>query len=290
MQKEKPTTPTMRRAQTIARTRTPDRIDAASRARNRGQVRCRATMAPADFAVPGAPMPRRNPAMNMNMTRISIMPTSQLDSTRRLESEAHNNELGLLYDKYAQTLAEEHIVRKKIEEREKIIVTQLSALAKEQEQCDQKLYDIRMKQLEVSALNDIQRSSDAQIKEITALLKTYQGKPVETLGQIQSILKSLDTLTCKDVIIPKTTEEMEKFFANLEKCNEFLVFMNSTIGDKGKTINTGNQGLKNFLQTHENLQKYMENLEDAIEAVQIEVLKTISAALIPHQEQTMFNS
>ncbi|XP_063987191.1 uncharacterized protein LOC135167673 isoform X2 [Diachasmimorpha longicaudata] len=261
----------MRRAQTVVRARTPDRIDAVSRARNRGQVRCRATMAPTDFAIPGAPVPRRNPSVPANL----------LDSTRRFESDAPNNELSLLYDKYVQTLAEEHIVKQKIHEREKVIVTQLSALAKEQEQCEQKLHSIRMKQFEVSALNDIQRGSDAQIKEITALLKTYQGKPVETLGQIQSILKSLDTLTCKDVIIPKTTEDMEKFLATLKECNDFLIFVNSTIGEKGKTVNKGNQGLKNFIQIHENLQKHVKNLEDSIEVVQTEVLKTFSAAL-PH--------
>ncbi|XP_011315237.1 uncharacterized protein [Fopius arisanus] len=283
MQKEKPTTPTMRRAQTT-RTRTPDRVDASARSRNRGQVRCRATLTPTDFAVPGLPITRRGSAMNnMNTTRVSVMPIGHLDSTRRFrdESEANNNELSLLYDKYVQTLAEEHILKKKIEEREKKIVTQLTALAKELEQCSGKLHEIRMKELDVSTLNDIQKNSDAQIKEITVFLDTYQGKSVETLVHIQSILKSLDILTCKDIIIPKTAEQMEKLVTTLERCNEFLVSMNSMIGDKGKTMNTGSQGLKDFLQTHENLQKYMGNLEDAVEALQIEVLKSLSTTLTP---------
>jgi len=78
------------------------------------------------------------------------------------------------------------------------------------------------------------------------------------LSKLQSLLQPMDVLRCNDIILPKTQNEWERTQEILAKCSNTLKSIMNLINSKGETYCAVNDGLKNFVETYneiENLQK-----------------------------------
>lgn len=110
----------------------------------------------------------------MGSCRQSIMPSSQsqsfLDTTRRPEVENKDQEMKLLYDKNLQTIMIELLMKKKLEEIENAMVSQLGMLSKEEDAIDSQLLAMKSKETDLRNLTELQESIDSQIIEIVACL------------------------------------------------------------------------------------------------------------------------
>jgi len=96
----------------------------------------------------------------------SIVPSQlSLDSQKKVDSE--ELELGLLYDEYLQTIMMDLIMKKKIEEKRRLMVTQLATVAQEIDQDIQKLIKIKTRERDIINLSLAQKEADAQLIAVT---------------------------------------------------------------------------------------------------------------------------
>jgi len=96
----------------------------------------------------------------------SIVPSQlSLDSQKKVDSE--ELELGLLYDEYLQTVMMDLIMKKKIEEKRRLMVTQLATVAQEIDQDIQKLIKIKTRERDIINLSLAQKEADAQLIAVT---------------------------------------------------------------------------------------------------------------------------
>jgi len=96
----------------------------------------------------------------------SIVPSQlSLDSQKKVDSE--ELELGLLYDEYLQTIMMDLIMKKKIEEKRRLMVTQLATVAQEIDQDIQKLIKIKTRERNIINLSLAQKEADAQLIAVT---------------------------------------------------------------------------------------------------------------------------
>ncbi|KAK0180704.1 hypothetical protein PV327_003061 [Microctonus hyperodae] len=212
--------------------------------------------------------------------RRSIMPpSSQLDMTRRSEVETNNNEMSLLYDKYLQTLMTEHIMKKKESENRQIILMHLASLEKKGEECEMKLHEYQMIMNELEPLNELQKYLENQIQEVQTFLVASQSKVTETLDKIHLNLKPFDKLPCKNIIIPKTNEELMTMCDLLDECNHLLDLTSSMMGNNSTEIISTNDSLKKFQKLISITEKLLKRLHSHLENVQIDVLKQGSATI-----------
>jgi len=78
------------------------------------------------------------------------------------------------------------------------------------------------------------------------------------LSKLQSLLEPLDVLRCNGIILPETQEEWRETQEILTRCSSTLKNIMNLIGSKGEAYCTINVGLKNFVETSneiENLHK-----------------------------------
>lgn len=73
-----------------------------------------------------------------------------------------------------------------------------------------------------------------------------QSKVTETLDEIHSNLKPFDKLTCKNIIIPKTSEELMTMCDLLDECNHSLDLISSMMGNSSIEVISTSDSLKKF--------------------------------------------
>lgn len=70
------------------------------------------------------------------------------------------------------------------------------------------------------------------------------------LFKLQSLLEPLDVLRCNGIVLPETRNEWEETREILIKCSNALKYIANLIGSKGETYCAVNTGLKNFVETY----------------------------------------
>lgn len=98
--------------------------------------------------------------------------SSQLDIQKKTDTECKELELGLLYDEYLQTIMMDLIMKKKIEEKKRLIITQLVTVEQEIDRDIQKLIKIKTRERDIINLSLAQKEADAQLITVTK----YTGK------------------------------------------------------------------------------------------------------------------
>jgi len=106
------------------------------------------------------------PKKKITVGKQSIVPSQlSLDSQKKVDSE--ELELGLLYDEYLQTIMMDLIMKKKVEEKRCLMVTQLATVAQEIDQDMQKLIKIKTRERDIINLSLAQKEADAQLIAVT---------------------------------------------------------------------------------------------------------------------------
>jgi len=102
----------------------------------------------------------------ITVNRHSIMPLHvSLDVQKKIDS-TDSRKLELLYDEYLQAMMMDLIIKKKTEEREHLIVTQLSTVDQEVDQDTKKLIKIKTREHDIINLNLVQKEIDEQLVAI----------------------------------------------------------------------------------------------------------------------------
>lgn len=102
------------------------------------------------------------PKKKITVNRQSIMPShSSVDAQKKIDTESRK--LELLYDEYLQAMMMDLIIKKKTEERERLIVTQLSTVDQEVDQDTKKLIKIKTREHDIINLKLVQEEIDEQL-------------------------------------------------------------------------------------------------------------------------------
>lgn len=86
---------------------------------------------------------------------------SSVDAQKKIDTESRK--LELLYDEYLQAMMMDLIIKKKTEERERLIVTQLSTVDQEVDQDTKKLIKIKTREHDIINLKLVQEEIDEQL-------------------------------------------------------------------------------------------------------------------------------
>ncbi|XP_076669086.1 uncharacterized protein LOC143369255 [Andrena cerasifolii] len=236
-----------------------------------GMSRHRSTMAPFDFATPQIAT-RRVP-----VDRISMAPTK---AAVEGDADCSDIELMLLYDEYLQNIMTDIILKKKVEDMEKLYVSQLAAMAKERERNEEKLFKLKTRERDIINLTKAQNEIDAQIMDANKYTKNTDIKELESiLSQLHSLLECLDTLHCNNIVLPETREEWEETTEALKLCNDTLKSIMDLIGTKNESYQSVNDGIKDFLNTYNDIEGHHKRLEKELCDLQALVLEATSLSL-----------
>ena len=237
-----------------------------------GMSRHRSTMLPCDFATP------LNTVRKLPMDRMSKAFTrTPLDG----DADCNDIELMLLYDEYLQNIMTEIILKKKAEDMEKLYVSQLAAMAKERERNEEKLFKLKARERDVINLTNAQNEIDSQILHANKYTKNADIKTLESiLLQLHSLLQCLDTLHCNNIVLPETREEWEETTEALKSCNDTLKSIMNLIGTKNESYQSVNNGIKDFLNTYNDIEGHHKRLEKELCNLQALVLEATSLSLM----------
>ena len=278
MQKEQPEPSQTHRIKRTRNASTPDQIKKnimdSTMTNNRSQHR--ATMSAADFAF-----------LQSSSKRKLIMDRSVMGSTQILsegnsinDSESNDVELKLLYDEYLQNTMTEIILKKKAEERKQLFLSQLATIAKECEHNEEKLFELKTRERDIINLTKIQNDIDKQIIDINNCINSEDSKKlIDILSKLHSLLQPLDKLRCNNIILPETPEEWEEMIKNLKLCNATLESITDLIGTKKESYQNVNSGIKEFINTFNNIENYTKRLEKDISDLEVLILKSTSLSL-----------
>ncbi|XP_070148714.1 uncharacterized protein [Polyergus mexicanus] len=225
-------------------------------------------------------------------SRQSIMPphlSKNLDTEykqKKADTECKEVELGLLYDEYLQTMMMDLIIKKKTEEKKHLMITQLATIAQEIDQDTKKLMKIKSRERDIINLSLAQKEVDAQLAAVTECTKHETFKIAkDMLSKLQFLLEPMDVLRCNGIILPKTQDEWEKTREILTKCSNTLKSIINLIGSKGEMYCTVNDGLKNFVETYNEIENLQKKLEETLCNLQVMILKNASFSLMHTESQ-----
>ncbi|XP_029032448.1 uncharacterized protein LOC114871115 [Osmia bicornis bicornis] len=278
MQKEQPEPSQTHRIKRTRNASTPDRIKKNIMDSTMTNIRSqhRATMSAADFAFLQSSSKRK-----LIMDR-SVMGSTQIlsEGNSIIDSESNDVELKLLYDEYLQNTMTEIILKKKAEERKQLFLSQLATIAKECEHNEEKLFELKTRERDIINLTKIQNDIDKQITDINNCINSEDSKKLnDILSKLHSLLQPLDKLRCNNIILPETPEEWEEMIQNLKSCNATLESITDLIGTKKESYQNVNSGIKEFINTFNNIENYTKRLEKDISDLEVLILKSASLSL-----------
>ncbi|EZA52160.1 hypothetical protein DMN91_010132 [Ooceraea biroi] len=213
--------------------------------------------------------------------RQSIMPSQLLlDVSKKADTESKELEFGLLYDEYLQVKLMDLIMKKKTEEKKQLMVMQLATVAQELDQDTQKLIKIKKRERDVINLHLEQEEIDVQMDAVAKCTKNETFKSAKAMvSKLRSLLEPLDVLRCNGIILPETQEEWKETQEILTRCSSALKNIMNLIGSKGEAYCTMSAGLKDFDETHSEIENLQKKLEEALCNLQVLVLKNTSLSL-----------
>ncbi|XP_012214733.1 uncharacterized protein [Linepithema humile] len=247
-------------------------------ATNATTSRNRTTMMPNEIRQTQKPLKKK-----ITVNRHSIMPSHvSLDAQKKMDTASRK--LELLYDEYLQAMLTDLIIKKKTEEREHLMVRQLSTVDQEVDQDTNKLIKIKTREHDIVNLKLVQKEIDEQLVAVEKCTKNGTFKMVKNmLSKLESLLEPLDVLRCNDIVLPKTQDEWKDIQILLVKCSNILKDITSLIGSKDKTYCTINTELKNFTETYNEIENLQKKLEATLCNLQVLILKN-SSFLLAHNE------
>lgn len=116
------------------------------------------------------------PRKKVSVSKQSIIPSQLLDAQKRTDIECKDLELGLLYDEYLQTIMMDLVMKKKTEEKKRLIVTQLVTVEQEIDRDMQKLIKIKTRERDIINLSLAQKEADAQLIAVTKCTSKIKSK------------------------------------------------------------------------------------------------------------------
>ncbi|XP_012279181.1 uncharacterized protein LOC105699057 [Orussus abietinus] len=268
---EQPRTP-KRKTKRLESSSTPDRkADVTLPSRNI-DIRKRATMAPSDFM--------QNQTFRKPISSKSSLAPDFFDNVKKVELEK-DTELGSVYEKYLQALATELIMKRKVEEESKSMISQLASITKERDLVEDKLCKIKLRQMDVNYLSKAQNELDAQISDLSELTDVVKNKyPVKkTLQKLKTVLEPIDALRCKNIVLPESLEKWKEANEKLKETQTKLETIKELIGKKNESLQDVTTGVNELLETSSEIEKTRKTLEDTLTATQILVLKDASNEL-----------
>ncbi|XP_044017073.1 uncharacterized protein LOC122858323 [Aphidius gifuensis] len=269
----------MKKSQIETKPSTPDRRDGV-RVQNRLQTKTKPAIASTkESQVFGAQLNKRT----CISTRISLA-QNQSEVPKQNESD-NSTVLNMLFDKYVQTTIESLIVEKKADLKEKELLVGVASLARENENNELKLNELKIRKSEIKILDGIQKSLDKQIADITISLNLFDDKTETSLHQILLSLNDLDHLSCNNLNVPHTDEDVEHFQFALQKSIESVEKLAHIIGRKSSAIAVGSDGLGIFINTRDKLIKQLKILDCCLRNLQLKILTKTSHNLVYHQLQ-----
>lgn len=234
--------------------------------------RNRATMMPGDIA------------QNLSKKKITVnsrQSTMPLHLSKNVETECKDVEFGLLYDEYLQAMMMDLIIKKKSEEKKHLMVMQLATVAQEIDQDTKKLIKLKIRECDIINLSLAQKEVDAQLAAVEKCTKHETFKIVkDLLAKLQAFLQPMDVLRCNGIILPKTQDEWERTQEILTKCSNTLKSIINLIGSKGETYCDVNDGLKNFVETFNEIENLQKKLKETLCNLEIMILKNASLSLM----------
>ncbi|XP_018393999.1 PREDICTED: uncharacterized protein LOC108772857 isoform X2 [Cyphomyrmex costatus] len=217
--------------------------------------RSRVTLMPSDIT-----QLQKIPKKKIAVDKQPIMPSQiVLDAQKKLDSE--ELELGLRYNEYLQIMMMDHILKKKIQEKSRIMVMLIAAIGQEIAQDTQKLIKIKTRERDIINLSLAQKEADDQLIAVT------------------KYTEPLDVLQCKGIMLPETEMEWKEIQEISRKCSNVLKSTINLIGSKGETYCAVNAGLKNFTETYDEIKALQKKLEEALCNLQVLILKNASLSV-----------
>ncbi|XP_029156785.1 uncharacterized protein LOC114929360 [Nylanderia fulva] len=248
--------------------------DVTSNVPRSGTSRNRTTMMPGDITL----------TMNQVKKKIAVnsrQSTMPLHLSKNVDTESKDIEFGLLYDEYLQAMMMDLIIKKRTEEKKHLMVTQLATIVQQIDQDTKKLIKLKIRVRDIINLSLAQKEVDAQLAAVKECTKHETFKSVEDLlSKLQSFLQPMDVLRCNGIILPKTQEEWERTREILTKCSNTLKSIINLIGSKGETYCAVNDGLKNFVETLNEIEDLEKKLKETLCNLQAMILKNASLSLM----------
>ncbi|KYN04008.1 hypothetical protein ALC62_04772, partial [Cyphomyrmex costatus] len=236
--------------------------------------RSRVTLMPSDIT-----QLQKIPKKKIAVDKQPIMPSQiVLDAQKKLDSE--ELELGLRYNEYLQIMMMDHILKKKIQEKSRIMVMLIAAIGQEIAQDTQKLIKIKTRERDIINLSLAQKEADDQLIAVTKYTEDETFKIVQNmLSKLYVLLEPLDVLQCKGIMLPETEMEWKEIQEISRKCSNVLKSTINLIGSKGETYCAVNAGLKNFTETYDEIKALQKKLEEALCNLQVLILKNASLSV-----------
>ncbi|XP_054013098.1 uncharacterized protein LOC128894970 [Hylaeus anthracinus] len=195
--------------------------------------------------------------------------------------EGNDAELDLLYNEYLQLMMIEVILKKKMEKKEKQFSSQLAKITEEIDGNEQILFKLKTRKRDIEYLTKLQNDIDSQIINVKKYINSDDiTKLQDTLSQLYSLLQRFDVLLCEDIVLPETPKEQMETMQTLKSCVKILQSIMDIIKSQNDTYQSVNNGLKDFLHTHDTIEDYHNRLGKVICKLQTLVLKTVSMSLV----------
>ncbi|XP_077257049.1 uncharacterized protein LOC143894557 isoform X2 [Temnothorax americanus] len=233
----------------------------------------------------------RGNVLDFNISRIgsrnrtTMMPSDiaqlQMISKKKADTDAKDVELGLLYDEYLQTITMDLIMKKKTEEKKRLMVEHVATVAKEIDRDTQKLMKIKARERDIITLSLAQKEADAQLIAVTRCTGDETFKRVKDMSsKLHALLEPLDVVRCTGIRLPETQDEWKETREILIKCSNALKNIETLIGSKGETYRAVDAGLKDFAETYNEIKDVQTKLEEALCTLQVVILKNASLSLV----------
>lgn len=237
--------------------------------------RTRATMLFTDIPSTGIPLKLR-PKCGSKDT-MCLPPPSEL--TKKAENDS--TELMTEYEQYLQTLMAEIIIEKKIEERTNSIYSQLASIVHEREKLEERLHTIIKREREIRDLTVINNKLDQILEDGNRESRSLdeRNEVLQMLHKFGECLRPLDNLSCKNIIVPTSSLEMQQLSTCLNECDSVLKSITELLGSRGVAYKDMNEHLKDFTQIHDDIISMRRKLEQNLCIMQEHILREASDSL-----------
>lgn len=231
----------------------------------------RVSMTPSELLQPQT-LPRKK---KYPLSRQSRLPSQlALDSMKEAEARSKDEELFLLYNEYLQAIMLEHLTKKKSEEMKNTIIKQLTTIAKQCAQDEEKLQKLKMRNRDIINLSIVQEELDSHINEINEYFGSNKISTVnEIMSHLYSVLEPLDQLQCNDIILPEKTEEWLELQKAFKKCENIFENIKELINTNAETYQNVHDGTKDFIILYNDMQSHKQKLDKILHNLQVLTVK-----------------
>ncbi|KAI4488697.1 hypothetical protein M0802_011367 [Mischocyttarus mexicanus] len=215
------------------------------------------------------------------LPRKSMLPSSlSMESLKEEEAHSKDMDLQFLYNDYLLLTMLEHLTENNSKSLKESIVRQSADIDKECAGDEEELNKLKIREKDIMHLSIIQTKLDTQINIMNNYVKNGKiGSVKDIMSQLCTALKPLDILRCNNIILPEESNEWSALNETLKKCKNTLQDIRELINTNLETYENLHKGIKDITSMYNDIEACQKKLDDALQYLQIMVLKQASFSL-----------